>query len=161
MWHSGINEFCWREPSVWLSDDMVARAAALPVLVDHPDGGALSSQEFAKRCVGLTIFAYVRDEELWAVAQIVDAGANAILLDGLHQDTSPAVTFAPGTGVKIDVDGKPILVEPEPMLLTRGSLVTARRLAMLKRSEFAPSTPRYRRVLPARFLKIAPIDRHR
>lgn len=117
MWRGEpINEFCWREPRLWLSPDMVARASALPVLVDHPEGGALTSQEFAKRCVGLTIHAYVLGDELWAIARIVDAGANAILLDGFYRDTSPAVSFEPGAGARSEINGKPLLVEAEPML---------------------------------------------
>ena len=39
------------------------------------------------------------------------------LLAGAYEDTSPAVTFAPGTGARIDIGGKALLVEPDPMLL--------------------------------------------
>ena len=51
------------------------------------------------------------DNELWAVARILDAGANAILLAGAYEDTSPAVTFAPGTDARIEIDGKTCLIE--------------------------------------------------
>jgi colicin import membrane protein len=105
-WRESMNEFCWREPSVWLSPEMVARAASLPVLVDHPEKGMLNSPEFANRCVGVTTFAYVRCDELWAIARILDKGANEILAAGAYEDTSPAVTFAPGTGARIEIDGK-------------------------------------------------------
>jgi hypothetical protein len=115
-WRESLGEYCWREPAIWLTSEMCARAASLPVLVDHPEKGMLNSQEFAMRCVGVTTHAYVRGSELWAIARILDAGANAILLDGAYEDTSPAVTFAPGTGARIDIDGKPMLVEPEPIL---------------------------------------------
>jgi colicin import membrane protein len=116
-WRESMNEFCWREPAVWLSPEMCARASSLPVLVDHPTNGVLNSREFAARCVGVTTFAYVREDELWAVARILDAGANAILASGAYEDTSPAVTFSPGTGARIDIGGKSLLVEPEPLLL--------------------------------------------
>ena len=95
---------------------MCARAVGLPVLVDHPAKGTLNSQEFAARCVGVTVYGYVRGNELWPIARILDAGANAILLAGHYEDTSPAMTFAPGTGTTIQVDGKPLLIEPEPIL---------------------------------------------
>jgi hypothetical protein len=115
-WRDSVGEYCWREPSLWLSPQMCARAASLPVLVDHPPKGMLNSQEFAARCVGVTVYGYVRGNDLWAIARILDAGANAILLAGHYEDTSPAVTFAPGTGAKIEIDGKPLLIEPEPIL---------------------------------------------
>jgi hypothetical protein len=79
-----------------------------------PEGGTLNSAEFAARCVGITVLAYVKAE---AVARILDNGANEILTSGAYLDTSPAVVFAPSTGVRFEVDGKPLLVEPEPMLL--------------------------------------------
>jgi hypothetical protein len=117
-WRESVQEYCWREPSVWLSPEMCARAASLPVLIDHPEKGVLNSPEFAARCVGVTTYAYVKDnEELWAVARILDRGANAILLAGAYEDTSPAVTFAPGDMTRIEIDGKALLVEPDPMLL--------------------------------------------
>ena len=121
-WRESVNEFCWREPAVWLSETMCARATGLPVLVDHPESGTLNSPEFAARCVGVTTYAYVRGDELWAIARILDSGANAILAAGAYQDTSPAVTFAPGTGARIEIDGKPLLLEPEPMLLDHVAL---------------------------------------
>jgi hypothetical protein len=116
-WRESIQEFCWREPAVWLTPEMCARAASIPVLVDHPASGTLSSQEFAARCVGMTTYAYIKGDELWAIARILDRGANEILLDGAYEDTSPAVTFEPGTGARLDIDGKVLLVEPDPMLL--------------------------------------------
>src|ERR1700720_3387885 len=60
-WRESVNEFCWREPAVWLSETMCALATGLPVLVDHPEMmGTLNSPEFAARCVGVTTYAYVR-----------------------------------------------------------------------------------------------------
>ena len=121
-WRESENEFCWREPAVWLTPEMCARAASLPVLVDHPEKGTLNSREFAMRAVGTTVLGYVRGDELWAIARILDAGANEILLAGAYEDTSPAVIFAPGTGARIEIDGKPLLLEPEPMLFDHVAL---------------------------------------
>ena len=101
------------------------RAGCLPVLVDHPKIGVLTSAEFAARCVGVTVLGYVRGSELWAIARILDAGANEILVTGQYEDTSPAVTFEPSSGARIAVDGKTLLVEPPPMLLDHACL-TAR-----------------------------------
>lgn len=116
-WRESMQEFCWREPEIWLSREMCIRAIGLPVLIEHPEAGVLNSHEFAARCVGVTVFGYVRGEELWAIARILDLGANKILQAGAYEDTSPAVTFAAGTGARIDIDGRPLLLEPPPMLL--------------------------------------------
>ena len=116
-WRASEGEFVWREPKIWLTPEMRNRAAALPVLIDHPASGTLNSPEFAARCVGVTTYAYVRGDELWAIARVLDAGANEILLAGAYEDSSPAVTFAPGTGARIEIDGKALLIEPDPMLL--------------------------------------------
>src|ERR1700731_3628014 len=81
-WRQAVGEFCLREKSIWLTDDMCARASALPVLIDHPKSGMLDSSEFAARCIGLTVLAYVKDDELWSVARILDARANELLATG-------------------------------------------------------------------------------
>jgi hypothetical protein len=47
----------------------------------------------------------------------LDSGANGILAAGAYEDTSPAVTFEPGTGTRIEIDGKALLLEPDPMIL--------------------------------------------
>jgi hypothetical protein len=65
----------------------------------------------------VTTYAYVRGDELWAIARILDSGANEILQAGAYADSSPSATFAPGTGARIEIDGKALLIEPEPMLL--------------------------------------------
>jgi colicin import membrane protein len=116
-WRESVGEFCIREPSIWLTPEMCSRATGLPILIDHPASGTLDSPEFAARCVGVTTYAYVRGDELWAIARILDSGANKVLLAGAYENTSPAVTFAPGTGARIDIGGKALLIEPEPLLL--------------------------------------------
>jgi colicin import membrane protein len=116
-WRASEGEFVWREPGIWLTPEMRTRAAALPVLIDHPASGTLNSPEFAARCVGMTTYAYIRGDELWAVARILDSGANQILASGAYEDSSPAVSFRPDSGARIEVDGKMLLIEPEPLLL--------------------------------------------
>src|ERR1700730_6775528 len=101
-WRQAIGEFCLREKTIWLSPEMVARAVGLPVLIDHPVDGTLTSTEFASRCVGVTTFAFVRGDDLMAIARILDAGANALLATGEIADTSPACVLEPGSGQRID-----------------------------------------------------------
>jgi hypothetical protein len=110
-----VNEFAWRDESIWLSDAMVARVPGLPVTAEHPPTGTLNSHEFAMRAIGTCMFGFVRDKELWAVARILDRQANALMLEGL--DTSPGVQFEPGDSARIMVDDKPFLVEGDPCLL--------------------------------------------
>src|ERR1700731_1622319 len=116
-WRQAVGEFCLREKLIWLADEMVARAVGLPVLIDHPIDGMLTSTEFASRCVGITTFAFVRGDDLMAIARILDAGANALLATGEIDDTSPACVFERGSGQRIDVDGKLLFIEPDPVLL--------------------------------------------
>ena len=63
----------------------------------------------------MTVHGYIRGDELWAIARVLEAGANEILAAGAYEDTSPAVTFAPGTGARIDIGGGSLLIEPEPL----------------------------------------------
>src|SRR6202035_4112895 len=77
---------------------------------------------FTASCVGITMHGFVRGGDLWAIARILDSGANGILAAGAYEDTSPAVTFAPGTGTRIEIDRKALLVEPPPMLLDHVAL---------------------------------------
>ena len=79
--------------------------------------GTLNSPEFAARWSDVSVFGSVKGDELWAIARVLDAGANGILLAGAYEDTSPAVTFETGTAARIEFDGKALLIEPEPMLL--------------------------------------------
>jgi hypothetical protein len=65
----------------------------------------------------VTVHGFVKGDELWAIARILDSGANGILAAGAYEDTSPAVTFEPGTGTRIEIDGKALLLEPDPMIL--------------------------------------------
>jgi colicin import membrane protein len=97
-WRASEGEFVWREPKIWLTPEMCDRAGSLPVLIDHPESGVLNSPEFAARCVGVTVFGYIRGDELWAIARILDSGANEILASGAYEDTSPAVSFPPDSG---------------------------------------------------------------
>src|ERR1700730_8622692 len=83
-WRESVGEFCWREPAVWLSTKMIARASCLPVIIDHPPVGLLNCPEFAARCVGMTVHAFVKGDELWAIARILDSGANRILEAGAY-----------------------------------------------------------------------------
>jgi hypothetical protein len=113
-WRESVGEYCLREPEMWLSEEMQRRCLGLPVVMEHPEGGTLNSAEFSARAVGVIVYSFVRDSDLMGVARILDKQAIEILKDGA--DTSPAVQFAPDSGARIEIDGKPLLIEGDPLL---------------------------------------------
>jgi hypothetical protein len=113
-WRESVGEYCLREPEMWLGEEMQRRCLGLPVVMEHPEGGTLNSAEFSARAVGVIVYSFVRDSDLMGVARILDKQAIEILKDGA--DTSPAVQFAPDSGARIEIDGKPLLIEGDPLL---------------------------------------------
>lgn len=111
-------EFVWREPSVWLSEDAVARCAGLPVVLEHPPRKMLNTAEFKKRSVGSIMLPYVQGDELWGIARIQD-DPMAQMLELTQLSTSPGVVFRPRDGnvYHIAEDGRKLLIEGEPSLL--------------------------------------------
>ncbi len=115
-WRASVKEFCWREPATWLSDHMCRRWVAVPVILMHPPDSILDTKNFVERVCGSIVSVFVRGNELWCVARILDADA-AELLRTCETDTSPAVIFAPGSMATFTLkDGEKMLVEPEPVL---------------------------------------------
>jgi len=119
-WRESVGEYCLREPTLWLSEEMQRRCLGLPVVMEHPAAGLLNSSEFAARAVGMVVYSFVRESDLMGVARILDKSAIEILKEGA--DTSPAVQFAPNTGARITIDGKPLLIEGVPMLFDHVAL---------------------------------------
>jgi hypothetical protein len=120
-WRESIGEYCLREPAMWLGEEMQRRCLGLPVVMEHPEGGTLNSAEFAQRAVGMIVYSFVRDSDLMGVARILDAAAIEILKEGA--DTSPAVQFQPNSGMRISIDGKPLLIEGVPALFDHLAIV--------------------------------------
>jgi hypothetical protein len=120
-WRASVREFCMREPAMWLGEEMQRRCLGLPVVMEHPTSGLLDSREFGARAVGMIVYSFVRGSDLMGVARILDAAAIEILAGGA--DTSPAVQFAPNAGARITIDGKPLLIEGDPMLLDHLAIV--------------------------------------
>jgi 8-oxo-dGTP pyrophosphatase MutT (NUDIX family) len=113
----GLDEFVWRDPDLYLSQDMIDRCAGLPVIMEHPEANTLNSEEFADRIVGAVMFGYVKDDELWCVARIYDDEAIA-MMEKDQLSTSPAVVFKdPTVNSKKTIEGKTVLIEGKPSLL--------------------------------------------
>ena len=109
------DEFVYRRPENYLTDEFLARCNGLPVIFRHPEKSILDSEEFSDRIVGTVMLPFIRGDEVWCIAKIFDAGT-VQLLHEKQMSTSPAVLL--GSGVKLkSEDGSTIFVEDKPTLL--------------------------------------------
>lgn len=118
----GRKEFVWRDPSIYLNDEFLARCNGLDVIWEHPEKSALlNDEEFHDRKVGAVFLPYLRPDrpdEVWAIAKIRDDDAVKAMNAG-PMSTSPAVNFADPTEndrIKLE-DGKVMLIEGNPSVL--------------------------------------------
>jgi hypothetical protein len=113
---NGRDEYCWRDPALFLNDEFLARCNGLPVVVEHPRSGLLDSDEFRQTVIGTVFLPYLREDvqEVWGVAKILDRAA-ATMLESKKLSTSPGVLVG-GKRFRTD-DGKPILFETKPTLI--------------------------------------------
>ncbi len=121
-WRARNEEFCYRPPQVWLSDDMCARVCGVPLVAEHPAKQQLDGEAFYDSIVGVCVYGFVEGTNLMAIARVIDKHACAII-DAGRYDTSPAVLFEPTSGVRLDVDGDRFFVEDVPALLDHLALV--------------------------------------
>jgi hypothetical protein len=124
-YRQGIDEFCFRDPSIYLTAEFLERCQGLPVIVEHPKG-SLNSEEFHDRIVGMVTLPYLKDQEVWGIAKIYDA-ATREMLETEQLSTSPCVVFrSPSTdNSKIDVNGATVLIEGTPQLICHVALCAA------------------------------------
>lgn len=117
-YREGHDEYVWREPSLYLNPEFLARCNGLPVVIEHPKGKVLDSAEFASRVVGTIALPYVKSNEVWGIAKIYDASTIQMIED--HRlSTSPAVVFRDPTANTTErlPDGETLLIEGKPSLL--------------------------------------------
>jgi hypothetical protein len=114
-YRTAAGEYVYRSPETWLSSQMIVRAKGLPAILMHPPGGVLSGEEFARRVVGVIAYVWVRADELWGVARLLDLDVAAALAAN-QWDTSPAVILG-DTNAETVIDGKRCLVEGPVRLL--------------------------------------------
>jgi hypothetical protein len=112
------DQFCYRPPELWLSQEFLDRVRGLPVIVQHPPDQQLDGDELAKRVIGTVIHSYVEGENLMGIARVIDSDAAQALVK-YGADTSPAVVFRNGCdNITLDVgDGDVMLIEIEPSLV--------------------------------------------
>ena len=112
-----LNEYVYRRPENYLTDEFLARCNGLAVIVQHPKGDKLDSQEFAERVVGSVMLPYIKGDEVWGISKIYDE-TTAEMLSKFQLSTSPAVVLRSGANTKLKAeDGKTVLIEGEPKLL--------------------------------------------
>ncbi len=112
-----IDEHVWRDPSMYLNDEFLARCAGLPVIWEHPKKSILNSAEFANRAIGSVLLPYIKGEEVWGIAKIYDEDSIREMLRG-DLSTSPAVVLKDVENSTLTMDdGSVLLVEGRPTLL--------------------------------------------
>lgn len=119
-YRSKIDEMVYRPPEIYMTENFVARCNGLSVIWQHPDKGALNSDEFSDRVVGSIFLPYLKydTDEVWGIAKIYDeAAVNELLTNKMS--TSPTVVFQKIDGnhtIELE-DGTEVLIEGCPSLL--------------------------------------------
>jgi hypothetical protein len=119
-YRSKDDQFTYRPPELYLTDDFLARCNGLQVIYEHPEKATLDSEEFADRTIGSIFLPYIQGDEVWGIAKIYDDAAIAELSDpDKKMSTSPTVVFRTLTeNAIIELDnGKAMLIEGKPSLL--------------------------------------------
>ena len=114
-------EFVWRDPSIYINDEFLARCNGLAVIWEHPESSLLNDQEFSDRVIGSIMLPYIpadKPDEVWGIAKVYDEEAATLMRD-TQLSTSPAVNFAdPTENDRVTLEnGKIMLIEGKPSLL--------------------------------------------
>lgn len=118
-----IDEYVWRDPSIYLNDEFLERCQGLPVIWRHPKTNVLTSKEFSDRVIGAVMLPYIQGKEVWCIARIYDDQATAYI-EQHELSTSPAVLC---TGKKYRIgEGRRLLVEGKPELLDHLAILAPR-----------------------------------
>jgi len=122
-------EFVWRDPSIYINDEFLARCNGLAVIWEHPERALLNDQEFSDRVIGSIMLPYIpadKPDEVWGIAKVYDEVAAKNMRD-TQLSTSPAVNFAdPTENDRVTLeDGKVLLIEGKPSLLDHVALCSA------------------------------------
>lgn len=112
-----LNEYVYRRPENYLTEEFLARCNGLPVIVQHPKEDVLDSKQFARRIVGTCFLPYLRGDEVWAVVKVYDDKTVELLRDA-QVSTSPNVLLRSGEGLKFKTeDGRELLIENDAALV--------------------------------------------
>jgi len=110
------DEYVYRPPENFLTDEFVERCNGLPLIFEHPES-ILNTDEFRNRSIGVIILPYIKGDEVWGIAKVFDDDA-AELMQTSHASTSPAVVFRnAGSTETLDIEGETVLIEGKPSYL--------------------------------------------
>jgi len=117
-YRQALDEYVWRDSSLYLTPEFLERCNGLPVIVEHPKGKMLNTDEFKDRIAGMIFLPYIQGDEVWGIAKILDMDV-AQMLEEETMSTSPAVVFLnAAVGSKYTMkDGNTLLIEGKPSLL--------------------------------------------
>jgi 8-oxo-dGTP pyrophosphatase MutT (NUDIX family) len=115
-YRKALDEYVYRPPETFLTEEFRERCNGLPVVFEHPPG-LLNTKEYRERNVGSIFYPYIAGDEVRGVARILDTDAAQLMLT-THESTSPAVIFRDaGSAEFLEVDGKTVLIEGKPSYL--------------------------------------------
>jgi 8-oxo-dGTP pyrophosphatase MutT (NUDIX family) len=114
-YRSGLDEFVWRDSSLYLNDRFLKRCNGLPVIFEHPKGSTLDTKEYVERNIGSIFIPYIKGDEVWGIARIYDDFAAQIMKEN-QLSTSPAVVLY-GDDEKIKQGENTLLIEGKPRIL--------------------------------------------
>lgn len=117
-YRSAHDEHAWRDPSIYLTPEFLARCNGLPVIWLHTEGPMLDGESLSKQIVGTIMLPYIQGDEVWGIARIIDMDA-AKHMASVQLSTSPNAVFAESSGnVKVPLkDDSPLLIEGNPVLI--------------------------------------------
>jgi 8-oxo-dGTP pyrophosphatase MutT (NUDIX family) len=115
-YRKALDEWAYRPPEEFLTEEFRERCYGLPVLFLHSKG-ALNTEEYRERNIGSIFFPYIAGDEVRGVAKIFDSDGAQLMLT-THDSTSPAVIFRDaGSTETVEIDGKTVLIEGKPSFL--------------------------------------------
>ncbi|MFM0503955.1 NUDIX hydrolase [Paraburkholderia caffeinilytica] len=115
-YRTALDEYSWRTPDDFLTEEFRQRCNGLPVIFEHPET-LLNSKEYRERNLGSIFLPYLTTDEVWGIAKVFDDDA-AVLMHESHESTSPAVVFRDaGSAEFLEIDGKTVLIEGKPSYL--------------------------------------------
>lgn len=125
-YRQSLDEYVYRPPELYLTDEFLERCNGVPVIFDHPEKGMLDTEEYRQRAIGSLMLPYIPQrnddkhltDEVWSIARIYDGDA-AELMQTSHISTSPAVGLnAAGNSRSVTQDdGSTLLIEDKPPIL--------------------------------------------
>lgn len=114
-----LDEYVWRDPSMYMTSEFLERCNGLPVLLEHPKENVLDTQGFRSLMVGTVFLPYLKADvnEVWGISKILDLPASQMLEDE-PMSTSPGVVVRKADGLEYEMkNGSTLLIEGKPVLL--------------------------------------------